>query len=58
MPLNRFYLDVKGILSQIPDPPNKTEKRPGRPRILDKKAYHGVRYNARDSSDGWRTFGR
>jgi Transposase DDE domain len=45
MPLNRFYLDKKHVKSQIPDNPNKTKKRPGRPRELDKATYHGVRYN-------------
>lgn len=29
-PLNRFYLDRKHVRSQIPDPPNKKRKRPGR----------------------------
>jgi transposase len=44
-PLNRFYLDAKQIKSQIPDPPNKTKKRPGRPRVLDRETYHATRYN-------------
>jgi transposase len=45
-PLNRFYLDKKHIRSQIPDPPTKTTKRPGRPRrSLDRETYHAVRYN-------------
>ncbi|MGA2664789.1 MAG: transposase [Nitrososphaerales archaeon] len=44
-PLNRFYLDGKRVRSQIPDPPNKTRKRPGRPRRFDRETYHGVRYN-------------
>src|SRR5689334_9414571 len=43
-PLNRFYLDGKQIRSQIPDS-SKTKKRPGRPRVLDRETYHGVRYN-------------
>jgi len=51
-PLNRFYLDGKNIRSQIPDPPNKTKKRPGRPRRLDKIAYHGIRYNV-ERFFGW-----
>lgn len=44
-PLNRFYLDKKHVRSQIPDIPQKTRKRPGRPRLLDRETYHGVRYN-------------
>jgi transposase len=51
-PLNRFYLDKKHVRSQIPDPPNKTRKRPGRPRSFDKEAYHGVRYNV-ERFFGW-----
>lgn len=51
-PLNRFYLDKKHVRSQIPDPPNKTRKRPGRPRILDRAAYHGIRYNV-ERFFGW-----
>jgi transposase len=43
-PLNRFYLDGKQIRSQIPDS-SRTKKRPGRPRVLDRETYHGVRYN-------------
>lgn len=45
MPLNRFYLDKKHVRSQIPDLPNKTRKRPGRPRVFDRATYHGIRYN-------------
>ncbi len=52
MPLNRFYLDGKQIRSQIPDPPTKTRKRPGRPRLFDKEGYHGVRYNV-ERFFGW-----
>lgn len=43
MHLNRFYLDNRKIISQIPS--TATKKRPGRPRLLDKEAYHGVRYS-------------
>lgn len=43
MHLNRFYLDNRKIISQIPT--TATKKRPGRPRLLDKGAYHGVRYS-------------
>jgi transposase len=42
MPLNRFYLAKKGILSQIKDLPCK-KKRPGRPRLFDAKTYGRVR---------------
>jgi transposase len=42
MHLNRFYLDNRKIVSQIPTAAVK--KRPGRPRLLDRKTYHGVRY--------------
>jgi transposase len=51
-PLNRFYLDKKHVRSRIPDPPNKTRKRPGRPRLFDKGTYHGVRYNV-ERFFGW-----
>ena len=51
-PLDRFYLDGKKIGSQIPDPPNKTKKRPGRPRLFDKATYHGIRYNV-ERFFGW-----
>jgi transposase len=51
-PLNRFYLDGKRIRSQIPDPPQKTKKRPGRPRRFHKETYHGVRYNV-ERFFGW-----
>jgi transposase len=51
-PLNRFYLDKKQIRSQIPDPPNKTRKMPGRPRRFDRETYHGVRYNV-ERFFGW-----
>ncbi len=51
-PLNRFYLDGNQIRSQIPDPPTKTKKRPGRPRRFDKERYHGVRYNV-ERFFGW-----
>jgi transposase len=51
-PLNRFYLDAKQIRSQIPDPPNKTKKRPGRPRVLDRETYHSIRYNV-ERFFGW-----
>jgi transposase len=51
-PLNRFYLDGKQIRSQIPDNPTKTKRRPGRPRVLDREAYHGVRYNV-ERFFGW-----
>jgi transposase len=51
-PLNRFYLDAKQIRSQIPDPPNKTKKRPGRPRVLDRATYHSIRYNV-ERFFGW-----
>ena len=37
MALNRFYLDNRKIISQIPS--TATKKRPGRPRLLDKQAY-------------------
>jgi transposase len=52
MPLNRFYLDKKHVRSQIPDPPTKTKKRPGRPRKFDRGSYHGVRYNV-ERFFGW-----
>ncbi len=52
MPLNRFYLNKKHIKSQIPDNPNKTKKRPGRPRKFDKVTYHGIRYNV-ERFFGW-----
>jgi len=52
MPLNRFYLDKKHVRSQIPDSPNKTKKRPGRPREFDKARYHAVRYNV-ERFFGW-----
>ena len=52
MPLNRFYLDKKRIRSQMPDSPNKTKERPGRPRVFDKETYHGVRYNV-ERFFGW-----
>ena len=51
-PLNRIYLDKKHVRSQIPDLPQKTRKRPGRPRLLDKETYHGVRYNV-ERFFGW-----
>ena len=43
MHLNRFYLDDRKIVSQIPA--TSTRRRPGRPRLLDREAYHGVRYS-------------
>lgn len=43
MHLNRFYLDNRKIISQIPG--TATKKRPRRPRLLDKETYHGVRYS-------------
>lgn len=46
MPLNRIYLDKRGIKSQIPDPETKSRGR-GRPRLFDKEAYHGVRYSVK-----------
>jgi len=52
MPLNRLYLDKKHVRSQIPDSASKTKKRPGRPRVLDKERYHGVRYNV-ERFFGW-----
>ena len=42
MPLNRFYLDGKGIRSQIPDNPTR-KRRPGRPRVFDEPTYHRIR---------------
>ncbi len=42
MPLNRFYLDEKGVRSQIPDNPTR-KRRPGRPRAFDRSIYHRVR---------------
>jgi transposase len=51
-PLNRMYLDKHNIRSQIPDPPTKTRKTPGRPRLFDKQTYHGVRYNV-ERFFGW-----
>ena len=42
MPLNRFYLAKKKIASQIKDHPGK-KKRPGRPRVFDKKTYGRIR---------------
>ena len=51
-PLNGFYLDPKQIRSQTPDPPNKTKKRPGRPRVLDRRTYHSIRYNV-ERFFGW-----
>jgi transposase len=42
MPLNRFYLARKGILSRIKDLPGK-KKRPGRPRLFDEKRYGRIR---------------
>jgi len=39
-PLNRSYLDGKQVRSQIPDNAAKTKRRPGRPRALDRGAYH------------------
>ncbi len=51
-PLNRIYLDKLHVRSQIPDPPQETKKRPGRPRVLDRETYHGVRYNV-ERFFGW-----
>jgi transposase len=51
-PLNRFYLDKKHVRSQIPDPPQKTKKRPGRPRVFDEERYYAVRYNV-ERFFGW-----
>jgi transposase len=51
-PLNRFYLDKKHVRSQIPDPSQKTKKRPGRPRVFDREGYHAVRYNV-ERFFGW-----
>ena|GEM_PF-7067994 len=42
MALNRYYLDNRKTISQIPS--TDTKKRPGRPRLLDKATYHKVRY--------------
>jgi transposase len=42
MPLNRFYLAKKRILSQVKDHPGK-KRRPGRPRLFDAKIYGRVR---------------
>ena len=42
MHLNRFYLDNRKVRSQIPS--TATRKRPGRPRVLEEKTYHKVRY--------------
>jgi transposase len=42
MPLNRFYLDGKGIGSQMPEPPMK-KRGPGRPRSFRKLLYDRVR---------------
>jgi transposase len=43
MPRNRFFLDGKGIRSQIPDNPTRKRKRPGRPRAFDEPTYHRIR---------------
>lgn len=51
MPLNRMYLDRKGIRQQIPESPQK-RARPGRPRGFDRPMYHGVRYNV-ERFFGW-----
>lgn len=50
-PLNRFYLDKKHVRSQIPDQRTKKKGR-GRPRLLDRETYHGVRYNV-ERFFGW-----
>ena len=42
MPLNRFYLAKKRVLSQIKDHPGK-KRRPGRPRLFDAKTYGRIR---------------
>jgi transposase len=42
MPLNRFYLDGKGIRSRIPESLGKKTK-PGRPRAFDRQVYHRIR---------------
>jgi len=42
MALNRFYLDKRKIISQIPS--TATKRRVGRPRLLDRQTYHKVRY--------------
>jgi hypothetical protein len=52
MPLNRFYLDKKGVAQQIPGSPLKKEGGIGRPRRFDKPGYHGVRYNV-ERFFGW-----
>ena len=41
MALNRFYLDKRKIVSQIP---SREEKRTGRPRLFDRATYKKVRY--------------
>jgi len=51
MLLNRFYLDGKHVMSQMPDPPNKKEK-PGRPRRFDKQANNHVR-SMIERFNGW-----
>lgn len=35
--LNRFYLDRKQVKCQIPDPPNKTKRKSGKLRFLDRE---------------------
>ena len=42
MPLNRFYLVKKHIVSQIKDHPGK-KSRPGRPRLFDRREYVRIR---------------
>ena len=42
MALNRFYLDKRKIVSQIPSRAKK--RRAGRPRLFDKAAYKKIRY--------------
>jgi hypothetical protein len=49
--LNRFYLDNRKDVSQIPR--TATKKRPGRPGLLDKETCQGARYSMERSS-AWR----
>jgi hypothetical protein len=42
MPLNRFYLDKKGVGYQIPS--KETRRKPGGPKRFDRATYHRVRY--------------
>jgi hypothetical protein len=42
MPLNRFYLEGKGVRPQMPESLNR-KRRPGRPRAFDEQIYQRVR---------------